>query len=152
MKKISGFGAAMFGFAGLAGATSVGLAAFAAHGLAKMTPVGEKAVALFGQATDFQMTHTLALIMATLLAERVGAGWAQKVLRLSAILMALGALLFPTALYSASFGGAQFWAPWGGQAAMVGWLAFGIGALMTLRGESSGASDHVRALQPHAAE
>ena len=154
MKKISGFGAAMFGFAGLAGATSVGLGAFAAHGLAKFVPEGtaERAVSLFSQATTFQMTHALSLIMVTLLAERVGGGTAQKVLRASAVLMALAAILFPTALYSGSFGGAQFWAPYGGNAAMLGWLAFGIGGLMAARGESAGASDTMRAMQPHAAE
>jgi uncharacterized membrane protein YgdD (TMEM256/DUF423 family) len=139
---------ALFTFAGFTGMSAVALGAFAAHGLAKIAPTGERAVALFTQATDFQMSQTLALILVTLVAERV-TGASQTVMRIAAGLMALSILLFPTALYSAAFGGQQFWAPYGGNAAMLGWLAFGAGALLTWRkGETA-----PRALgQPHAAE
>jgi uncharacterized membrane protein YgdD (TMEM256/DUF423 family) len=110
----------------------------------------ERAVSLFQQGTTFQMNHALSMILATLLSERVGAGLAQTVLRLSAFLMALAMILFPGAVYSASFGGPQFWAPYGGNAAMLGWLAFSVGALLTLRGEAAG--DKARMPQPQAAE
>ncbi len=152
MKKLSGIGVAFFTFAGLAGASSVALGAFAVHGLAKFVPEGtaERGVSLFAQATDFQMSHTLSLIVVVLVSERVGAGFAQMVLRASALLMGAAICLFPGALYSAAFGGPQWWAPYGGTSAMIAWLLFAVGALLSLRGE--GASQSVRGAQPHPAE
>lgn len=152
MKKLSGFGVAFFTFAGLAGASSVALGAFAAHGLAKFVPEGtaERGVSLFTQATDFQMNHALSIILVTLVSERVGPGLAQMALRASALLMVAAIMLFPTALYSAVFGGAQWWAPYGGTSSMIGWLLFALGALLALRSE--GASQSLRGAQPHPAE
>ena len=152
MKKISGVGVAFFSLAGLAGASSVALGAFAAHGLSKFVPEGtaERGVSLFTQATEFQMSHALSLILVTLVAERVGGGFAQLVLRAAALLMLAAAVLFPSALYSAAFGGAQWWAPYGGTSSMIAWLLFALGALLTLRGES--VAPGVRGAQPHPAE
>ena len=145
-------GVAFFTFAGLAGASSVALGAFAAHGLSKFVPEGmaDRGVSLFAQATDFQMSHALSVILVTLVSERVGAGFAQMVLRASAFLMIAAILLFPTALYSASFGGAQWWAPYGGTSSMIAWLLFAVGALLPLRGET--AAQTMRGAQPHPAE
>ncbi len=152
MKKLSGFGVAFLVFAGVAGASSVALGAFAAHGLGKFVPEGTaaRAVSLFTQATEFQMTHALSLILVALVSEWVGPGLAQMALRASALLMVAATLLFPSALYSAAFGGAQWWAPYGGTSAMIAWLMFAVGTLLTLRGE--GAPQSVRGAQPHPAE
>ena len=133
MKRFSLFAVIMFVIAGISGGVSVGLAAFADHGLANMVADGASAVGLFKEATAFQMNHALAVILATVLSERVGPGRAQSVFRGAAGLLALGAILFPTALYSRVFGGPVFWAPWGGIAAMVGWASFAVAALFSLR-------------------
>jgi len=45
--------------------------------------------------------------------------------------LAAGAILFPGSLYSVSFGGPVFFAPYGGTAAMIGWALFGVGAVLT---------------------
>lgn len=152
MKKLSGLGVAFLAFAGVAAASSVALGAFAAHGLGKFVAEGtaERAVALFTQASEFQMTHALSLILVTLVSAHVGPGLAQLALRGSALLMVAATVLFPSALYSGVFGGPQWWAPYGGTSSMVAWLLFALGALLTLRGE--GASQSVRGAQPHPAE
>ncbi len=58
------------------------------------------------------------------------------IMRAGAVLMAAGAFLFPTALYSLSFAGPVFWAPYGGIAAMAGWGAFAVGAVLTLKAKA----------------
>jgi len=122
-----------YGFAGLAALTSIGLAAFAAHGVAKVAPTGERAVALFQQGTDFQIKHALALILVTIVADRLDPGAARTVLYVAAAFMVAGILLFPGALYAAAFDKPHFYAPWGGTAAMIGWLVFIVGAVMAYR-------------------
>ena len=145
---------AFFTFGALAGMSSVALGAFAVHGLGKMVSDPERAVSLFKQATDFQMYHALSLILVALASERLDAGLARTTMRLSALLMCCSIVFFPGALYSAAFGGPQFFAPWGGFTSMTGWLLFGIGALLSLR--SSSASDRAPSAiglrQAHAAE
>jgi uncharacterized membrane protein YgdD (TMEM256/DUF423 family) len=97
----------------------------------------EQAVVWFKEGTNFQMNHALALLIATAVSERV-AGRAQKVLRAAAISFAAATVLFPGALYSISFAGPGFFAPWGGYAAMIGWLLLAAGAVMAVpRGEAS---------------
>lgn len=131
-KSTAGF----IAFASLAGSTAVGLAAFAAHGLKNIAPQGEQAVIWFTQATDFQMNHALAIILAAVIADRLLDGWAQKIVQLAALLLCFAILFFSGALYSASFNGPQFFAPWGGFCAMIGWLVFGAGAVVgAVRGE-----------------
>ena len=98
-----------------------------------MPPAGDQAVAWFKIATSFQMDHTLGLIFVTAIADQLSAGRARSVMRAGAVLLGAGALLFPTALYSLSFLGPSFWAPYGGFAAMAGWIAFGVGAVMALK-------------------
>jgi uncharacterized membrane protein YgdD (TMEM256/DUF423 family) len=122
-----------YGFAGLAALSSIALAAFAAHGVAKIAPTGERAVVLFQQGTDFQMKHALALILVMVIADRLAPGLARTVLCAAAGFMAAGIVLFPGALYAAAFDKPHFYAPWGGTAAMIGWLLFAVGAVMAYR-------------------
>ena len=131
----SRFTVVMYVVAAMAGLVSVALSALAAHGLASLAPTGEQAVDWFNQATRFQMNHALGLIAATAIAEGLKPGRARTLLRGGAVFMAAAAVLFPGALYSASFNGPIFFAPFGGVSAMVGWALFGVGALMTLRRE-----------------
>ena len=131
--KLSRFAAGMFAFAGLSGLLAVALAAFAAHALASIAPTGDQAVAWFREATAFQATHTLALVLITAVAERVAPGKGQRVLRIAAGFMVAAVILFPGALYSVSFGGPVFTAPYGGVAAMAGWALFGVGAWFASR-------------------
>ena len=120
----SRFAVTLLVFAALAGASAVGLSAYASHGLD-----AEHATSLFMQASDFQLKHTLALILVTLISERA-VNRAQTVLRGAAGLLAAGTILFPTALYSSALGGPVWWAPYGGIAAILGWLALGLGAIL----------------------
>ncbi len=138
--KLSRFAAGMFAFAGLSGLLAVALAALAAHALAGIAPTGEQAVIWFKEATAFQMTHTLALILVTIVAERAETGLAQRILRIAAVFMAAAVLMFPGSLYSASFNGPVMLAPFGGVAAMGGWALFGVGAWLASRGSISDSS------------
>ena len=133
MKKFSRFTVVIFAIAGVSGAVSVALAAFADHGLAQRVADGPRAVRLFMQAADFELKHALAAIVAALLAERVAEGGGYKAFRAAAVLFTAGAVLFPTALYTSALGGPAFWAPWGGTAAIAGWICFTIAAALSLR-------------------
>jgi uncharacterized membrane protein YgdD (TMEM256/DUF423 family) len=137
MIKFSRFAVALLAFAGLSGALSVALGAYAAHGLAKVAPDGARAVVLFNEATGFQMNHTLALLLFVIVAEFVSAGCGKKVLRTAAVLMALAVVPFPSALYSSAFGGPVWWAPFGGTAAMIAWIAFAVGCIVGRGGSSA---------------
>jgi uncharacterized membrane protein YgdD (TMEM256/DUF423 family) len=129
----SPFAVVMYVIAALSGFAGVAAAALTSHGLQGLAPTGELAVEWFKIATNFEITHALGVILVTALAERFGEGRAQVVTRVGAILLAAGAVLFPTALYSLSFNGPAFWAPFGGTAAMGGWALFGVGAVMAGR-------------------
>lgn len=121
---------AFLGFAALGGLTSVALAAFASHGLKNVAPTGDQAVIWFTQATDFQINHALAIILVALVSEHLAEGLARKLVLLGGVLMCFGILFFCGALYSTSFNGPVFFAPWGGTCSMLGWLSFGIGAVL----------------------
>ncbi len=127
------FAVVMYVIGAVSGFVAVAAAALTSHGLQGLAPTGEQAVEWFKIATNFQLTHALALILVTALAERFGESRAQVVTRLAAILLAAGGILFPTALYSLSFNGPAFWAPFGGTAAMGGWAVFAVGAVMAGR-------------------
>ena len=134
--KLSRFAAGMYAFAGLSGLLSVALAALAAHALASIAPAGDQAVVWFKEATAFQATHTLAMILVVTVAERVDEGLGRRLMRISAWLLAAAVVLFPGALYSISFGGPVFTAPFGGISAMAGWALFGVGAWLARSPES----------------
>jgi uncharacterized membrane protein YgdD (TMEM256/DUF423 family) len=131
--KPSGFAATLYAFAGVSGLIVVALAALTSHGLAGMAPTAEQAVEWFKIATEFQMNHTLGVILVTAIADQLAAGRARTVMRASAVLLAIGAVLFPGALYSLSFLGPSFFAPWGGFAAMAGWIGFAVSAVMAFK-------------------
>jgi uncharacterized membrane protein YgdD (TMEM256/DUF423 family) len=123
------FGATLFAFGALMALLSVAADAFAAHGLITVAPAMEQAVLWFKEGANFQMNHALGLLIATAVAERIAPGRARALFRLSAIMFASATVLFPGALYSISFAGPGFFAPWGGFAAMIGWIMFAAGAL-----------------------
>jgi uncharacterized membrane protein YgdD (TMEM256/DUF423 family) len=131
--KPSVLAAVFYAFAGLAGMTAVGMAAFAAHGAAKVAPTGERAALLMSQGAEFQLKHALALILIMAVADRLGPGIARTVMCVGAGFMVAAIVLFPGALYAAAFDRPHFYAPWGGTSAMIGWLLFAAGALLTLR-------------------
>jgi uncharacterized membrane protein YgdD (TMEM256/DUF423 family) len=137
----------LLAFAGVSGLLSVALAAWSAHGLAAVAPAGDQAVVWFTQAADFQMSHTLAVVLMVLVALRLS-GLAGKLVMTGAALQALAILLFPGSLYAISFGGPGILAPFGGFAAMVGWALLAAGVLATLRKDEA----TFGAARPHPAE
>jgi uncharacterized membrane protein YgdD (TMEM256/DUF423 family) len=129
----SRFAVGLYVFGALSALVSVALAALTSHGLAALAPTGDQAVVWFRIATDFQMNHALGLILVTAISEHMAAGRPRALMRAAAVLLAAGALLFPAALYSLSFLGPSFFAPFGGVAAMAGWALFAVAGLMTLK-------------------
>ena len=133
--KPSCLAAIFYAVGGVLAMLSVGIAAFAAHGLPHVASANERAPLLFQRGTEFQMTHALALILITIVADRLMPGLARHVLWAAAALMIAASVLFPSALYASAFDKPHFWAPWGGVSAMIGWLLFAVGAVMTIRAE-----------------
>ena len=129
---MSRFSAISYVIGALLALVSVLADAFAAHGLAAVAPAMEQAVVWFKEGANFQMNHALGLIATTVVAESLAPGWARKLLRLAAVFFAGGAVLFAGALYSISFAGPGFFAPWGGFAVMIGWLLLAGGAVMAV--------------------
>jgi uncharacterized membrane protein YgdD (TMEM256/DUF423 family) len=126
----------MLVFAALTGVTAVAASAFAAHGAEHNAPAGLKAVAWFTQASDFQMNHTLAIMLLAIMTDRFVDGLSRKILIASAVLMGVGIILFSGSLYSLSYNGPGTLAPMGGFSSMIGWIAMGVGAVVGLqRGE-----------------
>ena len=129
----SRFAVGLYVFGAFSALISVALAALTSHGLEGLAPAGDQAVEWFKIATGFQMNHALGLILVTAIAEHFSAGRPRDLMRAAAVLLSVGALLFPAALYSLSFGGPVFFAPFGGIAAMAGWALFAVAALLTLK-------------------
>lgn len=139
--------AAFITYAALAAGTSVALAAFAAHGLKNIAPTGEQGVIWFTQASEFQMNQALGIVLVALLSEHIAEGLAHKVVQLGTLLLSVSIIFFSGALYSGSFNGPIFFAPWGGTSAMLGWLTVAVGTVLAVtRGDLSAR------LQPHPAE
>ena len=131
MNTITRFAVVLYVIGAISGLLSVALAAFAAHALINIAPTGEQAVVWFKEATAFQMNHALASIGVTAISERLQVGRGRSLMRVGAAFLAAGAILFPGALYSVSFGGPVFFAPYGGVAAMIGWALFAVAAVVT---------------------
>lgn len=127
---MSRFAMTFYVFGAVMALMSVCADAFAAHGLVTMAPAMEQAVVWFKEGANFQMNHALGLLIATTVAERVVDTRAQSILRMAVVAFAAGTVLFSGALYSISFAGPGFFAPWGGFAVMIGWLLFAAGAVM----------------------
>jgi uncharacterized membrane protein YgdD (TMEM256/DUF423 family) len=126
----SRFAVGAYVFGALSALVSVAAAALTSHGLINIAPTGAQAVEWFKIATNFQITHALGLIAAAALADHWAAGKGQTLMKAAAVLLGAGALLFPGALYSLSFYGPSFFAPWGGFAAMAGWLLFAVATVV----------------------
>lgn len=106
--------ASMFGFA------AVALGAFGAHGLkGKLTP---ELFAAFTTGVQYHFYHTFALLVVAVLMLK----WpAERWLSVSAVMFALGILLFSGSLYALALGGPRWLGPitpLGGLSFMVGWL------------------------------
>lgn len=142
---MSSFSAILYAFGALMALVSVAADAFAAHGLVTAAPAMEQAVVWFKEGANFQMNHALGVLIATAAADRAALGLSRAIFRMSAILLASSAVLFPGALYSISFAGPGFFAPWGGFAAMIGWILFAAGAVTALsRTSAKGEGSDVR--------
>lgn len=107
------------------GAVAVALGAFGAHGLKKI--VDAETVQTFQTAVQYQMYHSLALLLAGLLYERCS----QKLVRTSGVLFVIGIILFSGSLYvlaagraggSNSFDKAGIITPFGGISFIAGWV------------------------------
>ncbi len=133
MTAVSRFAVVLYVIGAVSGLLSVAFAAVAAHALANIAPTGDQAVVWFKEGTAFQMNHALALILVTAMSEHLQPDRGRTLMRVAAVFLAVGAVLFPAALYSISFGGPVFFAPFGGTAAMIGWALFGVSAIIAYR-------------------
>ncbi|WP_284140169.1 MULTISPECIES: DUF423 domain-containing protein [unclassified Virgibacillus] len=104
------------------GFLAVALGAFGAHGLEGK--ISEKALGTWEKAVNYQMFHTMALLVTGLLYAKfqssslIGAGW----------LFFVGVILFSGSLYIYSTSGIKLFAmitPFGGVAFLIGWVLLG---------------------------
>lgn len=107
------------------GAVAVALGAFGAHGLKKI--VDAETVQTFQTGVQYQMYHSLALLLTGLLYEKCS----QKMTRIAGLLFIIGILLFSGSLYvvaagraggSHSLDKAGLITPLGGVAFIAGWV------------------------------
>jgi uncharacterized membrane protein YgdD (TMEM256/DUF423 family) len=107
------------------GAVAVALGAFGAHGLKKI--VDAETVQTFQTGVQYQMYHSLALLLTGLLYEKCS----QKMTRIAGILFIIGILLFSGSLYlvaggraggSHSLDKAGLMTPLGGISFIAGWV------------------------------
>ncbi|MBS0206549.1 MAG: DUF423 domain-containing protein [Planctomycetes bacterium] len=120
------------------GGLSVGLGAFAAHGIDKVfvekyagltrvvagetIPLSKKFLNDFKTAAEYQMYHSLALLVVGLLAQRR----LTSCLTIAGVSFTLGIVLFSGSLYILTLTGVTKWGmvtPLGGVAFLVGWCA-----------------------------
>lgn len=125
----------------LFGGLSVGLGAFAAHGLDKVfvekyvgqtrvvagetVPLSKKFLNDFKTGAEYQMYHSLALLVVGLLAQRRPSSR----LTIAGVSFTLGILLFSGSLYILTLTGVTKWGmvtPLGGVAFLVGWCSLAI--------------------------
>jgi uncharacterized membrane protein YgdD (TMEM256/DUF423 family) len=107
------------------GAIAVALGAFGAHGLKKI--VDAETVQTFQTGVQYQMYHSLALLLTGLLYEKCSPGMA----KIAGVLFIVGIILFSGSLYmltagraaeTASFDKAGIITPLGGVSFIAGWL------------------------------
>jgi uncharacterized membrane protein YgdD (TMEM256/DUF423 family) len=112
--------------AALSGALAVALGAFGAHGLKKLVP--PETIQTFDTGVKYQIYHTLALMLVTVLA---GNSWS-KWFRWSANAFVVGILLFSFSLYLLTYlkatetvglQGIGIITPFGGVFFILGWLS-----------------------------
>jgi uncharacterized membrane protein YgdD (TMEM256/DUF423 family) len=116
----------------LSGAIAVSLGAFGAHGLKQIVSATD--VAVFQTGVQYQMYHTLALMLLAIVYERLPSKW----ITTSACLFAFGVLFFSGSLYlitALKATGATVpvlvgaITPLGGLCFISGWLCFFIGVI-----------------------
>jgi uncharacterized membrane protein YgdD (TMEM256/DUF423 family) len=113
------------------GFLAVALGAFGAHGLkSRLAEVPDVARRLgwWDTASHYHLLHAVALGVLALSVERVPAVWVGR----AGVAMLVGVVLFSGSLYAMTLTGVTTLGavtPLGGAALLVGWLAFGIGAL-----------------------
>lgn len=115
---------------------SVAAGAYGRHGA--MEPTGRE---MFGIASQYQMTHGLALLAVAWLASR-GGGW-RSAASIAGAAFALGIVLFSGTLYAFGVTGlvpVEGAAPAGGFLMMAGWLALVCGAVWRHRPSPDGTS------------
>ena len=115
--------------AALLGALAVAMGAFGAHALqGRLSPA---ALGWYDTAATYHATHALALFGCGLLAGQPGGRSGARLLRVAALCLATGTVLFAGSLYLMAFTG---WTrlgivtPVGGLALIVGWLAMAVAA------------------------
>ncbi len=111
----------LFAFAALSGLVSVVMGAFGAHALRGR--LESSLMNAFETGVNYQMTHSLALLVACLLAEHWGRN---LVIDLSAAFFTVGILLFSGSLYGLALTGMKWLGPVtpiGGLALILGWLS-----------------------------
>lgn len=114
------------------GAIAVALGAFGAHGLKKI--VDAETVQTFQTGVQYQMYHSLALLLTGLLYEKCS----QKLAGIAGILFIVGIILFSGSLYlltagraaeTASFDKIGIITPFGGVSFIAGWLFLFVSAM-----------------------
>ncbi len=115
--------------AGLSGACAVALGAYGAHAVGR----GSELYPIFSTASSYHFYHTIALVAAALLLDRLNGSWARRFLLAAAVLFVVGIVLFAGSLYVNALSGGESstrFAPIGGTSFIVGWLCLAIaGAL-----------------------
>jgi uncharacterized membrane protein YgdD (TMEM256/DUF423 family) len=113
----------------LLGAAAVALGAFGAHGLKNWVPA--ETLTTFQTGVQYQMYHTLALLLTAIVCEK----FPNRMIRLAGRLFILGIILFSGSLYLLTFFKAVGWpggekwgiiTPLGGISFIAGWLCFGL--------------------------
>lgn len=115
--------AVLLALAGVHGAVAVALGAYAAHGMEAV--FDPEAVAWVETGSRYQMVHAAALIGTATGLRAAGSRAGRALLAAAGLLFALGALLFPGALYGLAFLQMPFFgavAPFGGGALILGWM------------------------------
>jgi uncharacterized membrane protein YgdD (TMEM256/DUF423 family) len=116
----------------LLGAIAVALGAFGAHGLKKIVPA--ETVQTFQTGVQYQMYHSLALLLAGLLYEKCS----QKFVRIAGVLFIIGIIFFSGSLYlltagkaaeTTSLDKAGIITPFGGIAFIAGWVFLFLSAI-----------------------
>ena len=120
----------------LLGAIAVALGAFGAHGLKKI--VDAETVQTFQTGVQYQMYHSLALVLAGLLYEKCS----QKLVRVAGVLFTIGIILFSGSLYLLVAGRAGemkdldkfgIITPFGGISFIAGWIFLFLSAAKTIK-------------------
>ncbi|NBC31283.1 MAG: DUF423 domain-containing protein [Alphaproteobacteria bacterium] len=120
--------------AGLLGAVAVSVGAYAAHGMAPAFP--EQAIAWAETGSRYQMVHAVAVFGTALALTLAGGRAARALLGASGVLFAIGAVLFPGALYGLAFLDVPAFgavAPFGGGSLILGWVVLAVAGLLFRR-------------------